>query len=162
MTRSSRLKERLDESQEPPDNGLAGAQQLSNSSFDLLLIVWSCNSLALMSRGYTAVERRAKGQSQSLAYGRELAHSTCIRVAINYAGVQLHGSVQWGLTCAFIISAEEIQLFPLQLRCRDRSERKNFVCYYLNYIHVFFPLTLRHSGILNFTLQLSSLTSSAI
>lgn len=47
-----------------------------------------------MSWGYTAVERRARGQAESLAYGIELAHSTCIHVAINYASVQLHTLVQ--------------------------------------------------------------------
>ncbi|TSL28263.1 hypothetical protein Baya_5778 [Bagarius yarrelli] len=51
------------------------------------------HSLAVMSRGGAAVETGAKGQSESLAYGTELAHSTCICVAINYTGAQLLGAV---------------------------------------------------------------------
>lgn len=64
-----------------------------------------------MSRGYTVVERSTKGETESLAYGTELACGTCIHVAINYSSVQLHTPVQWGLTCAFIIPGEKIQLF---------------------------------------------------
>lgn len=95
-----------------------------------------------MSQGYTVVERRAKGQSQSLAYGSELALSTCIHVAINYAGVQLHSHVHWALTCAFIISAEEIQLFRRLFRRRLddwrtnhlwKEKKTNFFSYYSNY-----------------------------